>query len=96
MTKILIKPKAKEDIKNIWFYTLDAWGEKQADSYTSELGLTIESLVDNLEIGFTINHVREGYRLYRFRHHFIVYTLGVNEIIVTRILNKNMYVDKHL
>lgn len=96
MTKILIQPKAKEDIKNIWFYTFDAWGEKQADNYTTELGLTIESLVDNLEIGFTINHVKEGYRLYRFRQHFIVYRLGVDEILVTRILNKNMYVDKHL
>ena len=96
MTKILIKPKAKEDIKNIWFYTLNAWDEKQANDYATELGLRIESLVDNPKIGFSINHVREGYRLYRFRHHFIVYTLGVNEIIVTRILNKNMYVDKHL
>lgn len=53
MTKILIQPKAREDIKNIWLYTLDAWGEKQADNYTAELGLKIESLVDNIEIGFT-------------------------------------------
>jgi len=96
MTNILVTPEAKKDIKNIWLYTFEAWSEKQADKYTTELGLSIDSLADNPESGFTINHVREGYRLYRFRHHFIVYSLSVNEIIITRILNKNMYIDKHL
>ena len=96
MHKILIRPEAIKDIKKIWYYTFETWGEKQADIYTTELGLAIDSLVDNPEIGFTIDHVRDGYRLYRFRHHFIIYTLTPIEIDITRILGENMYIENHL
>ncbi len=93
---ILIQPQAKEDIKNIWLYTFKTWGVKQADLYTKDLGVTIDLLSVNPKIGFTIEHVKEGYRLYRFRHHFIVYLFVSNSIVITRVLNKNMYVNKQL
>ena len=96
MHKIRIRPEAKKDIKNIWNYTFETWGEKQADVYTTELGLAIDSLVDNPEIGFTIDHVIDGYRLYRFKHHFIIYTLTPIEIDITRVLGKNMYIENHI
>ena len=96
MNKILIRPEAKEDIKNIWRYTFETWGVKQADIYTIELGQAIDSLVDNPEIGFTIDHVKDGYRLFRFRHHFVIYTLSQIEINVTRILGENMYIENHI
>ncbi len=50
--------------------------EAKEDIYTTELGQAIDSLVDNPEIGFTIDHVKDGYRLFRFRHHFVIYTLS--------------------
>jgi len=90
MHKIGIRPEAKRDIKNIWHYTFETWGEKQADIYTTELGLAIDSLLENPEIGPTINHVKNGYRMYRYRHHFIIYTLSPIEISITRILGENM------
>lgn len=96
MINILVKPKAKEDIKNIWLYTFKVWGATQADIYTEELGETINSLSENPQIGFTIKHVKEGYRLYRFKQHFIVYLFFNNNIVITRILNKSMYVKNHL
>jgi len=96
MLKITIRPEAKEDIKNIWHYTFETWGEKQADIYTIELGTAINSLADNPKIGFIIDHVKDGYRLYRFRHHFIIYTLSPIEIDVTRVLGENMYIENHI
>ncbi len=44
MYKVNIRPEAKQDIKNIWQYTFKTWGEKQADIYTTELGVAINSL----------------------------------------------------
>ncbi|MCP4271605.1 MAG: type II toxin-antitoxin system RelE/ParE family toxin [Gammaproteobacteria bacterium] len=96
MYKVNIRPEAKQDIKNIWQYTFKTWGEKQADIYTTELGVAINSLVDNPEIGFTIDHIKDGYRLYRFRHHFVIYTLSPVEIDVTRVLGENMYIENHI
>jgi toxin ParE1/3/4 len=96
MHKIIIRPEAKQDIKNIWHYTFETWGEKQADVYTAELGLVIDSIVDNPEIGFTIDHVKDGYRIYRFKHHFIIYTLLLIEIDIIRIIGENMYIEHHM
>ena len=96
MHKILIRPEAKKDIKRIWNYTFKTWGEKQADKYTLELGQAIDSLIDNPEIGFTIDHIRDGYRLYQFRHHFVIYTLSPNEINITRVLGESTYIEQHL
>ncbi len=96
MHKVNIRPEAKNDIKKIWQYTFKTWGVKQADIYTTELGAAINSLVDNPEIGITIDHVKDGYRLYRFRHHFVIYTLSPVEIDVTRVLGENMYIENHI
>jgi len=40
MHKLLIQPRARSDIKNIWHYTYKSWGEQQADNYT-DLNITL-------------------------------------------------------
>lgn len=32
-----LTPRAKDDLRNIWNYTLSAWGIDQADQYTVQL-----------------------------------------------------------
>ena len=33
MLEIVKRPRAKEDLKGIWHYTFNEWGEAQADTY---------------------------------------------------------------
>ncbi len=96
MLKILIRPGAQKDTKKIWHYTYKNWGEKQADSYTEALGLSIKSLINNPEIGMTIDHVREGYRLFHYKKHFIIYRLTSKAIDVVRVLGEQMDIKRHL
>jgi len=58
MLEVLRRPRAKNDIKKIWRYTYEHWGEKQADIYTNELGQAIDRIGDNPMIGAGIDHVR--------------------------------------
>ena len=90
MYKILIKPLARNDIKGIWRYTYNNWGIGQADSYTKELGAAIESLVTNPKIGFAIDNIRIGYRVFRFKHHLVVYYLADELIEINRVLGEKM------
>ncbi|HED18170.1 MAG TPA: type II toxin-antitoxin system RelE/ParE family toxin [Gammaproteobacteria bacterium] len=53
MLEIVIRPRARSDIKKIWRYTYDNWGEKQADVYTDALGQAIEEMTENPELGNT-------------------------------------------
>jgi len=96
MYKVFIRPLARNDIKMIWRYTFKQWGEKQADFYTTELGYSIEALVDNPKLGNPIDHIREGYRLYHFQHHLAIYRLTQSTIDVVRILSETMDIGRHL
>ncbi len=75
MLKILIRPKAREDLKKIWHYTYQNWEEKQANNYTRGLSETINRMIDNPRIEASIDDVKEGYRLYHAKHHLVIYRL---------------------
>ncbi len=96
MHKILIRPHARNDIKKIWRYTYDNWGDKQADLYTNALGQVIEEIPGNPEIGNSIGYIRDGYRLYHFKHHLVIYRLTLTEIDIVRVLGESMDVQRHL
>ena len=96
MYKISIRPLARNDIKKIWQYSLINWGNKQADFYISALAAAIQSLPTNPKIGIAIDTVREGYRLYHYKHHLIIYQLTADTIEIVRVLGENMLPNMHL
>ncbi len=96
MLEIVIRPRARSDIKKIWRYTCDNWGEKQADVYTDALGQAIEEMTENPEMGNSIEHIRKEYRLYHFKHHFVIYRLSSTVLDVVRVLGEKMDVKQHL
>ncbi len=96
MHRLLIRPRAKSDIKNIWHYTYKNWGVQQADNYTESLALAINEMLGNPELGISIEHIRKGYRLCHFKHHFVVYHLTPTVIDIVRVLGESMNIKRHL
>ena len=96
MRKLLIRPSARNDIKKIWRYTYNNWGEQQADIYTQALGSTIDEIPGSPEMGIDIGHIRKDYRLYHFKHHFVIYCLTSTVIDVVRVLGESMEIKRHL
>ena len=96
MNRVFIRPLARKDIKKIWHYSYAIWGVKQADIYTKELGSAISSLIENPNIGRSINRIMQGYNLYQFKHHLIVYKIVPSGIDVVRILAENMNIRLHI
>jgi plasmid stabilization system protein ParE len=45
-----LSKKAEFDLINIWNYTLEQWGEKQADDYLQAIQSAIRLLVENPRI----------------------------------------------
>lgn len=37
MSQVVLSPKAKSDLSEIWDYTLEQWGVEQAEKYVREL-----------------------------------------------------------
>lgn len=96
MRKIFIRPGARNDIKKIWHYTYQNWGEQRADIYADSLGQAINEIPENPEIDSSIEHVRQGYRLYHFKHHLIIYRMTSTVIDIVRVLGESMEIKRHL
>ena len=96
MLKVVKRPLAKIDIKKIWRYTCDKWGEQQADAYIYNLGHAIESIADNPKIGVNIEYVRQGYRIYHYQRHLVIYRPTLTTIEIVRVLGERMDIKRHL
>jgi toxin ParE1/3/4 len=96
MVELHQRAKAKQDLKKIWLYTFDAYGEKQADKYYDELIAAMNTLSQNPNIGVPCDFIRLGYRQYHINHHCIFYRLGRDKIHVMRVLHESMHFNKHL
>jgi toxin ParE1/3/4 len=60
MLEILIRPRAREDLKAIWRYSLRQWGERLADSYLQELDRGVRSPADFPDLGVPCDQIRPG------------------------------------
>jgi len=45
MLELLVRPRARRDLKDIWRYTVQQWGAAQADQYLYDLDREIQGLL---------------------------------------------------
>ncbi len=90
-----LSEKAKADLRGIWNFTDDRWGEQQADTYYREIIKTIELLAMGDRQGRKAD-VRDGYLKYPIGRHLVYFTRGNDRIKVVRVLHQSMDVDRHL
>ncbi|GGX72739.1 plasmid stabilization protein ParE [Tateyamaria omphalii] len=90
-----LSEKAKADLRGIWDYTEDCWGEQQADTYYRGIIKTFELLAAGERLGRK-SDVRVGYLKYPVGRHFVYFTKGESRIKVIRVLHESMDVDRHL
>jgi toxin ParE1/3/4 len=96
MHNVIIRPRAKSDLKKIWRYTYKNWGMSQADNYAATLEQVIIAIPENPEIGTSIDSLRKGYRQYSVKHHLVIYRLTKTNIEIVRVLGETMKVKRHI
>lgn len=96
MAELTLRPKAIEDLEAIWDYTVETWGEEQAERYLHLINRSFHKITDNPGIGRPSDAIRQGYRKYGVGRHLIFYRANDAAIDVVRILHERMDVDRHL
>ncbi len=87
---------ADDDLHNMWDYTLDNWGERQADQYTGNLYVRFEWLSENPQLGIERDEIKGGYRSWFEGKHVIFYREVNQAIEIIGILGQNEDVIQHL
>ncbi len=95
MMQFIVSPRACRDIENIWDYTFEAWGLKQADAYLFQLQNTFKVLTQSPKIGTSCDYISSGLQKYNSGSHVIFYRLVSVGIDIVRVLHKNMDFESH-
>ncbi len=86
---------AKEDLKGIWRYSVNAWGRNQAIKYRDEIKLAIKLIAKSPERGRPRDDVRPAYRAFKVGKHLIFYRKTNGWIEIVRILHEQMNFGSH-
>ncbi len=95
MSRVILSPKAKSDLSDIWDYTLAEWGIDQAEKYVRELWAEMQEHACDSSTSADISDVRKGYRKIRSGSHVIFFKLTGDGINVVRILHQRMDFERH-
>lgn len=96
MSVIILSPRAKLDLSEIWDYTFSQWGVGQAEKYVRELWSAMECTASDPTKSVDIGDVRRRYRKFRAGSHVIFFKLTDAGIDVVRILHQRMDFERHL
>lgn len=96
MPKVRLSEAAGSDLDEIHEFGLDRFGNEVADAYQ----LSIDVVLTRLETFPLIGEERSEYgadiRCVVHRKHRILYQVGVDEIVIVRILHHSRDVPRHL
>jgi toxin ParE1/3/4 len=91
-----LTPAAKSDLIEIWNYTVETWGKKQAEKYLKEIEAKLEQLAANSELGRKRPEISPGYYSFPVGNHIIFYLQSGKQIDIIGILHGRMDINKNL
>ncbi len=90
MLELVVRPRARRDLKGIWKYTLKQWGPAQADKYLEDIDREIRGLPEFPDMGIPYEHIRAGYRALHVKHHLVFYLRKRHTLEIVRLLHEAM------
>ena len=79
---------ARSNVKEIARYTIDHFGEAQADEYLDGLFYSFDLLTDNPKMGRNVHSDLSGnLRRFTYRSHYVIYEIRGNVIRIATIRN---------
>lgn len=94
--KYTLSHKARADIKRIFRYGYQQFGEQQALKYKVGLDACLQLLAGNPALGRTCNEIKAGYRRHEHGTHVVFYRQRGEDIFIIRIIDERMDVKRHL
>ncbi len=89
--------KASEaDLEDIWKYTFETWGIRQAGKYLRQLKKRIEALSLHPDIGRKRDSISKGLLCFHEGRHLIIYRKEKKGIVIIRVLHDRMDVPERI
>ena len=96
MTGFTLSQDAFQDIKAIYRYSLENFGQARADQYAADMEACLSLLADNPQMGRDFGQVRANLRRHEHQSHVIYYREDGDDILILRILGIAQDPARHL
>lgn len=84
------------DLEDIWKYTYETWGIRQASKYLRQLKKRIEALSRDPMIGVKRDTISKGLLCFHEGRHLILYRIEKKGIVIIRVLHDRMDVSERI
>jgi toxin ParE1/3/4 len=88
--RIVHQTAARKDLRDIWWYGFEVWGEQAANDYLHKIRDKLALIADNPQIGARHMGRRKGYRRLLVGEHIIFYKVEAEAIRIFRFLHTKM------
>ena len=96
MANYRLYPKAEADLEDIWRYSDENWGDKQADKYVDELEEVFYLLAENPLLCRERTELDQPVYIHNHAHHLIVYVITESGIDIVRLLHSSLDIPAHI
>ncbi len=84
---VRLTSRAKNDLRDIYRYSVENFGQTQAEKYLGGLEHMFDLLIDNPHLGKSMD---EESRRYVYKGHYVIYTIEVDTVVIHSIRNTKM------
>ena len=92
---VSISEDAKTDIKGIYIYSYQNYGERKADEYVDELNTMLNELPNSFSTS-NYGFVRAGLKRSNYKSHAVYHRAEGSDIVVLRVLHQRMDPARHI
>lgn len=94
--RVTFSRRAKADVRAIWNYTAEFWGEGQAKVYIELIETAVQAIAADPKLGRPCDDVREGVRRHLVGSHMLFYRVKGKGLFMVRILHQKMDFTRYL
>lgn len=87
MSDYTLSPEAILDLQDIYLFTVDEWGEVQAEKYLNDIYAVFERLTQFPSIGRLRSELADGLRSIPIGAHVIFFMQWQSDIAIVRVLH---------
>jgi toxin ParE1/3/4 len=96
MRALAVSELAEADLREIWRWTCEQFGESQADHYLDQLEDGLQKCGAEPEDGEQREAIRPGYWSRLVRKHIAFYTFTDDRVLIQRVLHGSMDPPRHV
>ncbi|MEO1335995.1 MAG: type II toxin-antitoxin system RelE/ParE family toxin [Myxococcota bacterium] len=96
MRALVISARAEDDLREIWLWSYNQFGEDQADRYLDQLDEGLQRCGLEPHRGKSRDALRSGYWSKVVRKHIAFYTFTDDQVVIQRVLHGSMDPQRHV